>query len=79
MSAYDPQPGEKFIHPLFSGGCEVRIMKRGVRKGWGDSVWFSLYPLDGREINHRKRIGRMESWPQFAKDLQATDGQGGEG
>jgi hypothetical protein len=74
MSAFNPQPDDKFIHPFFASGCEVHIIKRGIRKGWGDSVWFEVYPLNRSHINHPKRIRCMGSWPQFAKDLQPFDG-----
>lgn len=66
MSRLDPQPGETFIHPTFGQGCEVRILKRGTRKGWGDAVWFEIHPLTWESISRPRRISRMATWPEFA-------------
>ena len=79
MSALDPQPGEKFIHSTFGGGCSVRIIKRGIRKGWGDAVWFYLDFFDPLPRSKLRRITALRNWPQFAKDLtQPTHPAAGE-
>jgi len=66
VSRLDPQPGETFFHTSFAGGCEVRILKRGVRKGWGEAVWFELRPAKDEPISNPHRISRMTTWPSFA-------------
>lgn len=66
MSRLDPQPGETFFHPSFGHGCEVHIIKRGTRKGWGEAVWIELRPLTYAAVNRPHRIYRMSCWPEFA-------------
>ena len=70
MSIHEPRPGDIFFNDHFFGGCEVRIIKRGIRKGWGDAVWIYLVPTDGRKIPTATRVLAMSAWPTFAKDMR---------
>lgn len=68
MSIHDPQPGDIFFHAKFAGGCELRIRKRGIRKGWGDSIWVYFQPYNGT-ISRPLRILAIANWSGFSKDL----------
>lgn len=69
MSIRDPQPGDVFFHARFGGGCKLSIRKRGIRKGWGDSVWVYLQPFDGHSVSKPLRTWAMAGWPAFAEEL----------
>ena len=62
MSVNDPQAGDVFFHATLSGGCEVRVLKRGIRKGWGEAVWVDLVPQEGT-VKHPRRTWSMVNWP----------------
>ncbi len=72
MSLENPQFGDVFFHPRFGGtGCTVRVLKRGIRKGWGDSVWVLLTPEDGHKISRPRRIWSMAGWPGMWREEES--------
>ena len=65
MDVFNPQPKDVFIANGWNAYLE--ILKRGSRKGWGDSVWLRIHPKDEKQFSNPTRICSMARWPEFVE------------